>query len=105
MRTHRARAKPMSMVRAARNGNASFDMSADVIAWITSRERGPWTLICASADVTSVANARSSPMCRRSHACTWPWALSDATTRKRSSSSLVTVRSASSVPPSFSHCV
>ena len=37
--------------------------------------------------------------CRRSQVSTWRCAVSDATTRNRSSSSLVTVRSASSVPP------
>jgi hypothetical protein len=47
MRTHSARAKPMSISRAARNGNASFDRSAVVSDCSSSRERGPCTLICA----------------------------------------------------------
>ena len=44
---HSTRANPMSISRAARNGNASFDMSAVVTAASSSRERGPWTLIWA----------------------------------------------------------
>ena len=47
MRTHSTRAKPMSMSRAARKGNASFETSALVTACSSSRERGPWTLSCA----------------------------------------------------------
>ena len=52
------------------------------------------TMQCASAGVW-----------RSIHATTWRGTVSDATTQNRSSASLVTVRSASRVPPSFSHCV
>ena len=41
------RANPMSISAAARNGNASLDMSASVTAASSSRDRGPWMLICA----------------------------------------------------------
>ena len=47
MRMHSTRAKPMSISRAVRNGNASLDRSASVTAASSSRERGPWMLICA----------------------------------------------------------
>ena len=102
---HSTRAKPMSISRAARNGNASLDMSAVVTAASSSRERGPWMLIWAYPDVTSVTKACASPKCRRIHVCACRCAVSEATTQNRSSSSLVTVRSASSVPPSLSHWV
>jgi hypothetical protein len=71
-----------------------------------SRERGPCTLSCAIPEVTSVTKAwASSGMFRFSHASTWRTIVSVTTTRKRSSASLVTVRSASSRPSALSHCV
>ena len=96
MRTHSTRANPRSISRAARNGNAAFDKSADVSDCSTSRDSGPCTLSCANAAVTSVTNACASPTSRRSCDSTWRWAVSVATTMNESSSSLVTVRSASS---------
>ena len=106
MRTHSTRAKPMSIERAVRNGNASLDRSTDVSDCSSSRDRGPCTLICAKPEVMSVTNAcMSSVMCRRIQVSACRCAVSEATTQNRSSSSLVTVRSASSVPPSLSHCV
>ena len=107
MRTHSARAKPMSISRAARNGNASLRMSAVVTSCISSRERGPWMLICAYAagHVGRRTRGASSGTWRFIHVSTWRCAVSDATTQKRSSSSFVTVRSASSLPASLSHCV
>ena len=106
MRTHSTRAKPMSISRAARNGNASFDRS-------TRRERlhqlaraRPLHVDLRVPEVTSVTNAcASSGKCRFIHVSTWRCAVSEATTQKRSSSSLVTVRSAWSLPASLSHCV
>jgi hypothetical protein len=41
------RANPMSISAAVRNGNASLDTSAEVTEASNSRDRGPWTLICA----------------------------------------------------------
>ncbi len=72
----------MSISRAARNGNASLLMSADVIDCRSSRERGPCTLICAYPDVTSVTKACAlSGMWRFIHVSTWRCAVSDATTQ------------------------
>src|SRR6266545_4192340 len=105
MRMHSTRANPRSISRAARNGNAALDMSCVVTEASSSRERGPWMLICAYAPVTSVTNAWASPRCRRSQVSACRCVLSEATTQNRSSSSLVTVRSASIVPPSLSHWV
>ena len=61
MRTHSTRAKPMSISRAVRNGNASLDRSTDVSDCSSSRDRGPCTLSCAKPDVTSVTKACASP--------------------------------------------
>ena len=105
MRTHSTRANPRSISRAVRNGNASFDRSAVVSDCSSARDRGPCTLIWAYAAVTSVTKACASPTWRRMWASTWRWAVSVATTMNCSSSSLVTVRSASSRPRSLSHCV
>ena len=48
MRMHSTRANPISISRAARNGNASLERSARVTDCSNSRERGPWTLSCAN---------------------------------------------------------
>ena len=106
MRTHSTRAKPMSISRAVRNGNASLDRSTD-------RERLQQLARPRALDVelrvarrhVGDERVRVAAMCRRIHVSTCRCAVSDATTQNRSSSSLVTVRSASSVPPSLSHCV
>jgi hypothetical protein len=45
---HAQRAREADVdLRAVRNGKASFERSAVVTDCMSSRERGPWTLICA----------------------------------------------------------
>ena len=105
MRMHSTRAKPISISRAVRKGNASLLRSAEVMACSNSRERGPCTLSCANAEVWSATKAWASPKLRFMWVSIWRCTVSEPTTKYRSSSSLVTVRSASSVPPALSHWV
>ncbi len=109
MRTQSTRAKPMSISAAARNGNASFERSADGQRLQELARPRPLHVDLRPArrhvGDEGVRARRIVPIARRIHVSAWRWAVSDATTQNRSSSSLVTVRSASSVPASLSHCV
>ena len=70
-----------------------------------SRAFGPMSGSTASAAVTSVMTARSSPRCRRSHARSRCRVAPGTTSRNAVSDSRVTVTSASIPPRSFSICV
>ena len=90
--------------RALRNGNAAVDRSVSVSDWSSARDRGPWTLSCAHAEVTSVATAavaRGAPHPRLDVAVRGVGGDDE----EAASASLVTVTSASIVPASFNHGV
>ena len=103
---HSTRAKPMSISRAVRNGNASLDNSTrrERLEQLTRSRALHVELGVARGDVgdEGVLLARS---VAASSVSTWRCAVSVATTQKRSSPSFVTVRSAWSLPASLSHCV
>ena len=88
------------------NGKASLDRSASVSGATMLRASGPKTPRTAQAEVTSVTVMRaSSGVWRAIQSASLTWVEKAVTTRKRSSSRRLTVRSASMPPRSFSHVV
>ena len=87
-------------------GKASLDMSALVSDAISSRDRGPWTVISVVPAVTSVTVTNSPSWVWRSiHGAIRRCVISATTSRNRCSARRVTVRSAMIPPASLSHCV